>query len=64
MNFVHFLARPEQAEHAAHMWFELATPQGIGNAVKGRDIVVKLMTPDQIAKAKRLAQNGSRRRNG
>ena len=46
------------------MWFELAAPQGIGNAVKGRDIVVKLMTPDQIAKAKRLAQNGSRRRNG
>ena len=39
----------------ALMWFNLAAPQGLVEAKNNRDIVLKLMTPDQIAEAQRMA---------
>ena len=40
----------------AYMWFNLAATQGFENAKKGRNIVAKRMTSDQIAKAQRMAR--------
>ena len=40
----------------AHMWFSLAAAQGHANAVKARNAVASVMTPDQIAEAQRLAR--------
>jgi TPR repeat protein len=40
----------------AHMWLNLAAAGGDKNAVKARDLVAKLMTPDQIAEAQRMAR--------
>jgi TPR repeat protein len=45
-----------QDDVLAHMWFNLAAAQGHANAKKGRDIVAKLMTSEQIAEAQRLAR--------
>jgi hypothetical protein len=39
------------------MWFNLAAAQGFVNGAKGRDLVAKQMTPQQIAQAKELARN-------
>jgi hypothetical protein len=39
----------------AHMWFSLKADGGDAEAVRYRDIVAKLMTPEQIAKAEQLA---------
>ncbi len=38
------------------MWFNLAAASGFEDAQKNRKIVAKLMTPDQIAEARRLAR--------
>ena len=40
----------------AHMWFNIAASRGEENVRKLRDIVVDIMTPDQIAEAQRLAR--------
>ena len=40
----------------AYMWLNLAVVQGHENARKGRDIVYKNMTPEQIVEAQRLAR--------
>jgi len=40
----------------AHMWFNLSSAQGRKSAAKSRDALTKLMTPDQIAEAQRLAR--------
>ena len=40
----------------AHMWFNLAAVAGNLNAVEGRDIIVRLMTPQQVAEAQKLAR--------
>lgn len=40
----------------AHMWFNLAAAQGSANAAMNRDQIAKLMTPEQIAEAQRLAR--------
>jgi len=40
----------------AHMWFNLAAAQGMDEARKNRDIVAKKMSVEQIAQAKKLAQ--------
>jgi hypothetical protein len=40
----------------AHLWFNLAAAQGIEDAVKARDAVAKLITPDQLGKAQQLAR--------
>ena len=40
---------------SAHMWFTLAAVQSNEKAQKGRDLATRLMTPDQIAVAQRLA---------
>ena len=40
----------------AHMWFNLSAAQGSEDARTYRDNVAKLMTPDQIAEAQRLAR--------
>jgi FOG: TPR repeat, SEL1 subfamily len=41
---------------SAHMWFNLSAAQGNQNAVKGRDITARRMTPAQIAEAQKLAR--------
>ncbi len=46
----------QQDNVLAHMWWSLAAAQGNEIARKNRDIVLKLMTPDQIAEAERLAR--------
>lgn len=46
----------------AHMWFSLAAEQGFENAAKNRDITASLMTPSQIADARRLEQGWKPRR--
>ncbi len=40
----------------AHMWMNLAAAKGVKEAVKGRDLLEKLMTPAQLAEAQRLAR--------
>ena len=40
----------------AHMWFNIAASRGEENVRKLRDIVVDIMTPDQLAEAQRLAR--------
>ena len=40
----------------AHTWFNLAAAQGDSVAQQNRDIVASEMTPDQIAKAERMAR--------
>ena len=52
----------------AHMWFNLAAlrlPPGTDHAkaVKNRDAIAKLMTPAQIAEAKRLAREWTEKHN-
>ena len=39
----------------AHLWFSLTADGGDAEAVRYRDIVAKLMTPEQTAKAEQLA---------
>ncbi len=39
-----------------HMWFNIAASRGEENVQKLRDIVVDIMTPDQLAEAQRLAR--------
>ena len=41
----------------AHSWFNLGAVNGNANAVKGRDIVAKRMTPQQIGDAHKLARD-------
>jgi TPR repeat protein len=41
----------------AHALFNLAAIKGSANAAKNRDIVAKLMTPQQIADAQKLARD-------
>ncbi len=38
------------------MWWNLAAVTGHANAVKGRDLVAKLMTQQQVAEAQKLAR--------
>jgi len=40
----------------AHMWMNLAVAKGVQEVVKGRDLLEKNMTTDQIAEAQRLAK--------
>ena len=40
----------------AHKWADLAASKGHKEAVKIRDILIEMMTPDQIAEAQRLAR--------
>jgi uncharacterized protein len=40
----------------AHMWFNLAAAQGDADALANRDHLARLMTPDQIGEAQRLAR--------
>jgi len=40
-----------------HSWFNLGAANGNANAVKGRDIVAKLMTSQQIGDAQKLARD-------
>jgi hypothetical protein len=40
----------------AHKWFNIAGANGDGEEHKNRDAVEKLMTPDQISEAQRLAR--------
>ena len=40
----------------AYKWLNLAAAEGQEDVPKGRDFIAKRMTPDQIAKAQRLAR--------
>jgi len=40
----------------AHMWWNLAAVGGVQLAVKGRDMIASMMTPQQIAEAQKLAK--------
>ncbi len=40
----------------AHMWLNLSAASGYSRAVESRDTVAKLMTPQQIAEAQKLAR--------
>jgi TPR repeat protein len=39
----------------AHLWFSLAADGGETEAIRQRDLVAKLMAPEDIAKAEQLA---------
>lgn len=41
----------------AHMWFNLSGSQGITTAIKGRNIIEKKMSKQQIEKAQEMARN-------
>ena len=41
---------------SAHMWWNLASSAGDADGAKNRDIVAKLMTPQQIEKAQDMAR--------
>ena len=41
---------------SAHMWWNLASSAGVADGAKNRDIVAKLMTPQQIEKAQDMAR--------
>jgi TPR repeat protein len=40
----------------AHKWVNLAAADGDTEAAKSRDVFAKLMTPEQVAEAHRLAR--------
>ena len=40
----------------AYRWYTLAAAKGLKEAVKGRDLLEKRMTPAQLAKAQKLAR--------
>ena len=40
----------------AHMWLSLAAAQGNKVAQEGREIMAKLLTPDELAEAQRMAR--------
>ena len=40
----------------AHMWFNLAAISGDIDAVKNRDLIASMLTPQQIAEAQKLAR--------
>ena len=46
----------------AHMWWNLAASSGNKNAVNGRDIVAKRMTPADISAAQKLARECVRKK--
>lgn len=41
----------------AHKWFSIANVTGLERAIVNRDIMTKLMTPDQIAEAQELKRD-------
>jgi TPR repeat protein len=40
----------------AHMWYNLASSAGDADGAKNRDIIAKIMTPQQIEKAQAMAR--------
>ena len=46
-----------QDDVQAHMWFNLASAQGIKLGESNRDLVAGKMTPQQIERAQELARN-------
>ena len=47
----------EQDYVQAHMWVNLSAASGYEIAIERRDVFAKLMTPEQIAEAQRLARD-------
>ena len=41
---------------SAHMWWNLASSAGVADGAKNRDLLAKLMTPQQIEKAQDMAR--------
>ena len=48
----------------AHMWYNLAAANGSTKAPKNRDLITRLMTPQQIAEAQRMASEWFEKRKG
>lgn len=46
----------EQDYVAAHKWFNISATHGLANAIRMRDVVSRLMTPEQVAEAQSLAR--------
>ena len=44
----------------AHMWWSLAASKGDSKSAEYRDIVVKLLTPEQLAESKKMASECTR----
>ena len=40
----------------AYKWYNLAAAQGVTNAIHRRDVIIRFMTPDQIAEAQELSR--------
>ena len=45
-----------QDDASAHMWFNLASSAGHAVGAKNRDLIAKIMTPQQIEKAQDMAR--------
>jgi TPR repeat protein len=45
----------------AYMWLNLAAARGKKEAAESRDVIARLMTPEQIGEGHKLAASGSRR---
>jgi uncharacterized protein len=48
----------------AHMWFNLAGGNGHEDALRARSLVAKMMSPQQIAEAQRLARTRASKKSG
>lgn len=58
LGFVYFNSIPQDLV-LARMWFNLAATSGSQDAIKARDLIAKLMAPNQIEKAQNLAREWS-----
>ena len=57
LGSLHYLGEGMPKDYVrAHAYFNLSVAQGNKDAVKGRDLISKLMTPPDISKAQRLAR--------
>ena len=45
----------------AHMWYNIAAISGNENALKGRNLVAKLLTPEGVAQAQQMARECQQR---
>jgi len=46
-----------QDDVRAHMWFNLAAIEGNEHSIKNRELVASHMTPQQVAKAQKMASD-------
>ena len=57
LGLMYLLGQGVPQDHVfAHMWLSIAASTGYKDAVKGRDIVAKLISPSDVSKAQNLAK--------